>query len=153
MKAHDFKEWPELTNSQMEIHYFASPHKQITEDFRARVVKIIDGDTIRVKADLRNFDFPVRLFGIDAPELGEEGGREAALWLKNRILGKEVDIIINQRHRVGKFGRLLGDVNHNGESMSEAMLREMLAVVFGMRHDPFPHIEELSIEGVFKKWP
>jgi len=131
MKAHDFKEWPELTNAQMEIHYFQSPHKQITEDFRASVVRVIDGDTIRVRADFRDFEFPVRLFGINAPELGEEGGIKSAMWLSNRILGKEVDIIINQRHRVGKFGRLLGDVTHSGESMTDAMLREMLAVPFG----------------------
>ena len=152
MKAHDFKKWPELTNAQMDIHYFASPHKQILEDFRARVIRVIDGDTIRVKADFRDFDFPVRLFGIDAPELGEEGGSKAAMWLANRILGKDVDIIINQRHRVGKFGRLLGDVVFSGESMSDAMLRERLTVVFGMRREgAFPSIENLSLEAVFEK--
>ena len=46
--AHDFKQFPELTNSQMVMYYFQSPHKQITEPFEAKVVKVTDGDTIRV---------------------------------------------------------------------------------------------------------
>jgi len=49
--AHDFKKFPELTNNQMQIYYFESPHKQITEDFKARVVDVHDGDTIKVEVD------------------------------------------------------------------------------------------------------
>ena len=47
--AHDFKNFPELTNRQMQVYYFESPHKQVTEDFRGRVIKVTDGDTIRVE--------------------------------------------------------------------------------------------------------
>jgi len=129
--AHDFKKFPELRNSQMEMYYFDSPHKQITEDFRAKVIKVIDGDTIRVKTDFRNFDFPIRFSITNAPELDEAGGLESALWLANRILGEEVDILIDQKNRVEKFGRLLGDVFHLGERISEVMLRERRAEVFG----------------------
>ena len=36
--VHDFKAFPELTNSQMDLYYWDSPHKQITDDFDAVVV-------------------------------------------------------------------------------------------------------------------
>lgn len=128
---HDFKKFPELTNNQMQFYYFESPHKQITESFIAEVVKVTDGDTIRVKTDFRDFDFPVRLKNIQAPELSEAGGLESLTWLASQVLGQEVMIQIDRTNRVGKFGRLIGDVLHGGMSMSEAALRESFATKFG----------------------
>jgi endonuclease YncB( thermonuclease family) len=66
---HNFKDFPELTNAQMSDFYFDSPHKQITADFRALVVKVHDGDTITLRVEWRNFDFPLRFLDINAPEL------------------------------------------------------------------------------------
>ena len=37
---HDFKRFPELTNSQMDFYYDDSPHPQITEDISVRVIKV-----------------------------------------------------------------------------------------------------------------
>lgn len=115
---HDFKNFPELTNRQMEIFYFDSPHKQITEDFRARVVKVIDGDTIRVKWEERSFNFPIRLANLAAPEIKEAGGLESQKWLAEKILGKDVDIVLSPE-RVEKWGRLLAYVIDGGINMSE----------------------------------
>lgn len=117
--THDFKKFPELTNSQMGFFYFDSPHKQITEDFFGKVVKVTDGDTIRVKADFRDFDFPIRFNNILAPELNEEGGRESKSWLENQIMDEEVEIKVKPNLRVGKWGRLLGSVWHNGFDIGE----------------------------------
>ena len=47
--VHDFNRFPELTTSQMAESYFESPHKQVSGDFRATVVKVHDGDTITVR--------------------------------------------------------------------------------------------------------
>ena len=80
MAPHDFKTFPELTNSQMQIYYFQSPHKQIIEPFMAKVVKVTDGDTIRVLWDERDFTFPVRFAELAAPELDERGGPESQSW-------------------------------------------------------------------------
>jgi endonuclease YncB( thermonuclease family) len=112
--THDFKLYPELTDSQMAEHYFQSPHKQITEDFRAKVVKVTDGDTIRVLWSERDFTFPVRLRDIQAPEPKERGGKESQMWLERRILGEEVEILVDPDNRVEKWGRLLGAVYHMG---------------------------------------
>ncbi len=128
--AHDFKRFPELTNSQMPLYYFNSPHRQITEGFLAKVIRIIDGDTIRVKWDERNFDFPVRLLNIDAPEL-DEGGLESALWLKNEILGEEVYVTIDRKQRVEKWGRLLGEIIHMGRNINQLSLELNHSIPFG----------------------
>lgn len=111
---HDFERYPELTNNQMQFYYLESPHRQITESFQAKVVKVHDGDTITVRWNQRDFDFPVRFSNIQAPELNESGGHEAQEWLESRILGEEIDIIIDPKNRVGKWGRILGSILHTG---------------------------------------
>jgi len=128
--AHDFKAFPELTNSQMENYYFESPHKQITGNFRGVVTKVIDGDTIRIKCDFRDFDFPIRFAEINAPEMGV-GGEQSRSWLEKQIMGEEVEIIIDQNNRVEKWGRLLGEVIHQGMNMGEMSLMFGYSVVFG----------------------
>ena len=126
---HDFKKFPELTTSQMAIYYFDSPHQQITADFMGRVEKVTDGDTIRLSTDFRDFLTTVRMANINAPEMSE-GGKESKSWLENQIMGEEVLIKINPNNRVGKFGRIIGEIIHMGENMNQASLREMQAEVF-----------------------
>ena len=118
MHNHDFKLFPELSNGQILEFYFDSPHKQITENFRARVVKVTDGDTIRVEWDERDFDFPIRMANLAAPELNERGGPESQNFLEKEILGEDVDIIITKT-RVEKWGRLLAYVINRGLNMGE----------------------------------
>jgi endonuclease YncB( thermonuclease family) len=140
--VHDFKKFPELTNSQMELYYFQSPHKQIVEDFRADVVKVTDGDTITVRTTFRDFDFPVRFLNNNAPELNENGGKESKSWLEGLILGKEVDILIDPNQRVGKFGRILGTIMHRGIELNEQSIREGFATTFENRREgQLPTIE------------
>jgi len=103
---HDFIRFPELTNSQMNLYYFTSPHKQIIEDFRAKVVKVIDGDTVRLVTSFRNFDFPMRLLGIDAPESYQPGGDIAKDFLEKLVLEKEVRLEKDQTDK-DAYGRLL----------------------------------------------
>ncbi len=118
---HDFKNYPELTNAQMDEFYFASPHKQIFEDFDAKVVSVHDADTITLLWKERDFKFPIRISNISARELEETpnrdtsyqlsaDGKTAQQWLENLVLGKMVTIRINSENRVDKWGRLLGQV-------------------------------------------
>ena len=119
--AHDFKKFPELTNNQMNLYYFDSPHQQITEDFDARVVNVHDGDTVRLSVDWRDFTFPLRMSNLLAPELNEEGGIRSRNHLKDLIEGAVVEIIINKLNRVGKYGRLLGEIRYKGLDVGEEM--------------------------------
>lgn len=125
--AHDFKRFPELTNNQMNLYYFDSPHQQIAEDFDAKVVKVVDGDTIRVEVGFRDFDFPIRFSNIMAREMNE-GGRDSREHLKGIILGAQIEILIDKTNRVGKYGRLLGRVQHKGFDVGEQMKTDGFAI-------------------------
>jgi len=85
--------------------------------YRARLVSVYDGDTMRVDLDLgmgiwRN-NIALRLFGIDTPELRGDD-REAGLRARDAVrdaVGDGASVII-QTHRdaTGKYGRLLATV-------------------------------------------
>lgn len=143
---HDFKNFPELANSQLEIYYWESPHKQILEDFTAHCIRVHDGDTITLRWNERDFDFPIRLNNISCRELKEvpsrdtgfqmsATGKEAQQWLEERVLDKEIMVKITKSNRVDKWGRLLGQVICEGEDMGEAMVRMGLGVPWKLRND------------------
>lgn len=105
-------------------------------EYRATVIKVVDGDTIDVRADL-GFDVHVsmrlRLAGIDAPERNTEAGKMAALWLSDRLpAGMEI-IIRTQKDRREKFGRYLAEVMTGaGEvTLNEMMVANGLAKPYG----------------------
>jgi endonuclease YncB( thermonuclease family) len=136
MVDHDYKNYPELSNKEIEEFGFESPHVQITEDFVADVVKVHDGDTITLRTDFRDFDFPLRFNSIDAPELNTGSpGEEARDFLKEQIDGAEVEIKINKNNRVDKYGRLLGNVISRGIDMGDAEMRLGYAVPFGKKNE------------------
>ena len=128
MATHDFKKFPELTDAQMQTLYFESPHQQIREDFWGRCIKVHDGDTIRIRCDFRDFDFPVRLGEIAAPELNEEGGEEARDWLRDRILNRDIQLRIDKRNRIEKWGRLLAFVYEGGICVNDELVNHNLAI-------------------------
>jgi len=134
MEEHDYKKYPELPNSKLESLELTSPHKQIKEDFEAEVVRVHDGDTITLRTNFRDFDFPLRLAEIDAPEMNA-GGEVARDWLRGQILGEKVQIKINPKNRVEKYGRLLGNVISRGMDMGEAAIRLGLVNTFELRRE------------------
>ena len=133
--THDFKRFPELTNNQMQFYYFQSPHRQITENFSATVVKVTDGDTIRVEWDGRDFDFPVRFLDNAAPELDEKGGTKSQKWLEKRILGKDIEVRINPDARVEKWGRLLGAIYESGLDVGKESVDMGFSVPWARRNE------------------
>lgn len=147
---HDFESFPELTNSQLELLEFVSPHPQVTGDFSATVVKVVDGDTIHLNWQERDFTFPLRLLDIDAPELSESHGHSVRLWLEARILQREVHILIDPSNRVDKYGRLLGRVFDNGMDIGYEMLHLGLVVPFGLKAEgAVPDVHYWLKEGDF----
>jgi len=140
--GHDFKKYPELTNNQMQFYYFESPHRQITEDFIARVSKVHDGDTVTLNWEGRDFDFPMRLDVINAPELDQEGGLQSKAWLESQVLGKDCQIILNPA-RTEKWGRLLGKLICDGMDIGEQSLNQGFSIVFEDDTGTIPEI----------KWP
>jgi len=146
---HDFKSYPELTNSQLDVLLFVSPHPQMTEDFVGVVEKVHDGDTVTVSISTRDFSFPVRLLDIDAPELSE-GGVEAREYLRSRVLGETVFFSLDSRNRVDKYGRLLARLLHGGFDLGQEMLGLGYVVPFGKKHEGEPE----SVDKIFsvRQW-
>ena len=85
-------------------------------EYRAKVIKVYDGDTITVNIDL-GFKVQVqsekiRLMGINTPEVrGEERplGLISRDRLRDLIMDKDI-IIKTYRDKKGKYGRYLGDI-------------------------------------------
>ena len=143
MFEHDYKKFPELTNKQLQDIGLSSPHIQIIGDFRASVVRVHDGDTVTLETTFRDFTFPLRLLDIDSPEMNA-GGEEARDWLRNKILGQEVDVLIDSDNRVGKWGRLLGTIVWNGLNVAQEEIHLGLAVPFGSKQEgEVPKMEKL----------
>lgn len=142
VETHDFKAFPELTDNQMNLFYFDSPHKQITENFFGNVSRIIDGDTLTVKWFERNKPIIVRMDSIAAPELDKVGGIESKKWLEGRILKKDVEIAINEENRVGKWGRIIGTVIHQGLNVNYESIEAGKSI-------PFEEAQELQEEQLF----
>ena len=104
-------------------------------EYKAEVVSVYDGDTIRVKVDL-GFGFSnngsngkgmsIRLFGINTPEVrGAEKvqGKISRDYLRSRILGKTITLKTVKDH-TGKYGRYLGKIYLNGEYINETLVEK-----------------------------
>lgn len=135
MEEHDYKAYPELRKGQMEEFGFNSPHPQIFEDFEAVVVRVIDGDTVQLECDFRDFGFPLRLVGIDAPELSTPEGAPAREYLALLLEGEMVQIRIDRDNRVDKYGRLLGRVYYLGVDVGDEMIMAGMAKPFERRFE------------------
>ena len=84
-----------------------------------RCLRVSDGDTITI--DAGGGKEKVRLIGIDAPELRQNGGREARQYLAKRILNRRVKVEGETRDR---YGRLLGTVYLGEENINLSLVRE-----------------------------
>jgi len=121
-------------SNKMLMEYVSSPHLQIAGDFSATVVKVHDGDTVTLRTGFRDFDFPLRLANIDADELSE-GGESARDYLSSRVLGKDVLVVVNSDNRVGKYGRLVGELFVNGFNVGADMVRRGIVSPFGKKNE------------------
>ena len=138
-------------------------------EYRANILKILDGDTVDVDIDLgfgiwlRNER--VRIMGIDTPESRTSDktekifGLAAKEHLKN-LLGKKAILkteVINGEDAKGKFGRILGDfITSDGRKCGEILIEKGHAVAYhGQSKDDVQaaHLknrERLIAEGVVK---
>lgn len=92
------------------------------QTIEGKVVAITDGDTLTLLVD--NEQIKVRLIGIDAPEKTQAFGTQSRAKLGELVFGKPVTV-----HSTGKdrYGRTLGTVLVDGQSVNLAMIRAGLA--------------------------
>ena len=138
-------------------------------EYRATIVKIVDGDTVDVDIDL-GFgvvlkDERVRVMGIDTPEsrtrdkVEKKFGLAAKARLKE-LLGKttvlKTQINRNGEDMKGKFGRVLGDFIVDGKQVTEIMCKTGHAVPYfgGAKADTqkqhMKNRKKLVAEGIVK---
>lgn len=101
-------------------------------EYKAKVIKVYDGDTITVLADL-GFNITIkekiRLYGLNTPEVrGAErpDGLISRDRLRERILDKEV-IIKTKKDKKGKYGRYIAEIYLEDENINEWLITEGLA--------------------------
>ena len=82
--------------------------------YKAELIRVVDGDTVDLISDL-GFDTlkreRFRLYGIDAPELRTEAGKEAKAWLWDVLQPLEAIYVQTIQHKTkakqDKYGRFL----------------------------------------------
>ena len=81
--------------------------------FDAKVIKVIDGDTIWVKTD--NKHVKIRLSYIDAPELRQTFGVRSKNYLTDLVLDKDIQI---DTYRKDRYNRIIGEVYMHNDTES-----------------------------------
>lgn len=102
-------------------------------EYKAKVISIHDADTATFLVDLgfnTKIELNMRLYGINAPELSTQAGKDARDYLKS-ILPIGADVVINTyKDRKEKYGRYLAKVNYNGADLAELLIAKGHAVTF-----------------------
>ncbi len=98
------------------------------------VISAYDGDSARLKVDVGfhlTTQISVRLARINAPELGNEGGKESRDFL--RVLLKKAmtyDDLTVRTYKTEKWGRWLAELYIGTESISDIMVQAEHAVEY-----------------------
>jgi endonuclease YncB( thermonuclease family) len=89
--------------------------------YRARLVRVIDGDTLVADFDLGfrlTATLPVRLLGINAPEMSEAAGKVSRAWAIAWFERLGPDMMITTAKDPEKYGRWLGTIHSPSQEMS-----------------------------------
>ncbi|KZX11525.1 thermonuclease family protein [Methanobrevibacter curvatus] len=85
---------------------------------------VVDGDTIDVDGVGR-----IRFVGVNTPERGEPGYKEAKDFIKQMCLGKTIYLDIDDKKHFDRYGRVLAVVYVNGANINQELLKKNLAEV------------------------
>ena len=98
-------------------------HTESHAHLHLKIVSVHDGDTI-TGLDEDQKQFKIRLDAIDAPELGMAFGQASRKALSEKVLGKQVEVIVKTKDR---YGRTVGHVLLDKRDMNLEMLEEGMA--------------------------
>jgi endonuclease YncB( thermonuclease family) len=109
---------------------------------RARIVKIVDGDTVDVRMRATGLVKRVRMLGIDTPEVSTCGYAAATSSLTAVApVGTRVTLVSDpSQARKDRYGRLLRYVMKGDRDVNRAQLRRGYAQVFVVAGDPFRRV-------------
>ena len=107
--------------------------------FDGVVTHVTDGDTLWVRPASGGAPTPIRIDGIDAPEICQEFGRESREALVAHVLHKPVRV--NSR-AVDDYHRGIGHVSLGGEDVGVWMVSHGYAWSYRFRRDRGPYSSE-----------
>ena len=81
------------------------------ENFTGKVVAVTDGDTLQVMRDGKAVK--VRLYGVDAPERGQDFGTQAKLFTSDLAFGQIVTVEVKGS---GKYATTIGEVRRKEDA-------------------------------------
>ena len=93
-----------------------------TSTFRAKVIGVLDGDTIEVlkdKAPVR-----IRLYGIDCPEHDQDFGTRAKQFTSDKVFGKTVEVVPVEKDR---YARQVAKIYIDGKYLNQMIVAEGFA--------------------------
>jgi micrococcal nuclease len=109
--------------------------------FEARVVKVVDGDTV----DVRRSDggiTRIRIHGIDCPENGRPFAAVARRFTRTLVFDRDVLVAPVDRDR---YGRTVARIRVDGNDVSESLIQAGLAWHF-RRYSHDPRLDALERE-------
>ncbi|MDR2995560.1 MAG: thermonuclease family protein [Bacillus cereus] len=104
-----------------------------------KVISVADGDTVTILTDT-NEQIRVRLYGIDAPERGQDFGSKARSYLNSLCYGKMARV---EKKGIDQYDRVLGIVYVNDLNLNWEMVKNGLAWYYDYFTDD-PYLEELE---------
>jgi endonuclease YncB( thermonuclease family) len=88
-----------------------------SESYRAKVVSVIDGDTIKVLRHKKMIK--IRLANIDCPEKSQPWGQNAKKALSERIFGHKIKIQASSKDR---YGRTIAEIFYKKDNLNQEMV-------------------------------
>jgi len=124
--------------------------------YKINLAKVIDGDTVDVDISL-GFDIllrnkRIRLAGIDAPETRTKDliEKEFGLFVKQKVIdfisGNFENMTLKVYDENDKFGRILGDIYCDGNSLCEYLLKNNYVVKYNGENKD--NIKSLHLENM-----
>lgn len=98
--------------------------------YNAKIVRWVDGDTVDLRVDCgfyMRLEDRFRLYGIDTPERGQSGYKEATARARELAPVDTVVIIKTYKPERDKYGRWLADVYVGETNINQMLVAEGLA--------------------------
>ena len=119
------------------------------------VTHVVDGDTVYVRPLAGGVSRSLRLLGMDAPEICQEGGVAARDALNERVFQRQVQV---QVQGTDDYGRDLVRLYLASEDVGQWMVQRGHAMSYRFRQDPGPYAEserraQILRRGIFAGLP
>jgi micrococcal nuclease len=106
------------------------------------VTYVADGDTVYVRLSDHAPSVPVRLLGIDAPEICQEGGQASRQALQALLQDQPVRF---SRQQTDIYGRELATLYWQGQDVARVMVERGMAWSYRLGRDLGPYAHEQQI--------